>query len=150
MEIAKAWVVIEEWLSQNAPAVRKSLRPPSDNAKVQKLQKKLGLTLPDDFVASILIHDGQKSNAEHGLFPAPGGDLTEPSYTLFPLASIASEWAMMKELLETGNFEGARLPKSARGVQNVHWSEGWVPIADNGAGDYFCLDLAPSKGGVVG
>ena len=72
------------------------------------------------------------------------------AYNLFPLVGIATEWAMMKELLDTGNFEGARLPKAARGIQNVHWSEGWIPIADNGGGDYFCLDLAPAKGGVVG
>ena len=150
MEVAEAWGVIEGWLAKHAPVVRKSLRPPADDAKVQKLQKKIGFTLPEDFVASVLIHDGQKAETEHGLFPAPGGDITEPSYNLFPLVGIATEWAMMKELLDTGNFEGARLPKAARGIQNVHWSEGWIPIADNGGGDYFCLDLAPAKGGVVG
>jgi len=26
----------------------------------------------------------------------------------------------------------------------------WIPIANNGGGDYFCLDLVPAKGGVVG
>jgi cell wall assembly regulator SMI1 len=25
-----------------------------------------------------------------------------------------------------------------------------VPIADNGGGDYFCLDLAPARGGTAG
>jgi cell wall assembly regulator SMI1 len=150
MELAVAWGVIETWLAAHAPAVRKSLRPPSDDVKVERLQKKLRLTLPADFVASVLIHDGQKSEAEHGLFPAPADVLPEPSYRLFTLTDVAREWAMMKELHDIGQFEGARKPKPARGIQNVVWSLGWVPIADNGAGDYFCLDLAPAKGGTVG
>jgi cell wall assembly regulator SMI1 len=56
---------------------------------------------------------------------------------------------MMKELHDIGEFAG-RKPKPARGTQPVWWSPGWVPVADNGGGDYFCLDLAPGKGGVVG
>lgn len=150
MDVSVAWKVIEEWLATHAPIIRKSLRPPANPSQIQKLQQKLGLELPEDYVASVLIHDGQKSDAEHGLFPAPTSDLAEPSYTLYSLTSIGQEWAMMKELLDTGNFEGARLPKPTRGVQHVVWSVGWVPIADNGAGDYFCLDLAPDKGGSVG
>jgi cell wall assembly regulator SMI1 len=56
---------------------------------------------------------------------------------------------MMKELHDAGEFEG-RKPKAAQGIQHVWWSPGWVQLADNGGGDYFCLDLAPAAGGVVG
>jgi len=150
MDVVAAWSGIEEWLAANAPAVRKSLRPPADNAKVEKLQKKLKLALPPDFLASVQLHDGQKSDAEHGLFPAPPDELGPvPSRRLLPLADIGREWAMMKELHDIGEFEG-RKPKATRGIQNVWWSPGWVPIADNGGGDYFCLDLAPAAGGMVG
>jgi cell wall assembly regulator SMI1 len=150
MGVAAAWGVIEKWLGTNAPAIRKSLRPPTDTAKVGKLQKKLGLTLPADFVASVLIHDGQKSAAEHGLFPDPSGDASEASYILLPLTDIGSAWAMMKELHDIGEFEGRKPRGKARGVEYMWWSPKWVPIADNGGGDFFCLDLGPTKGGKVG
>lgn len=149
MDVVAAWNGIEKWLSANVPAIRKSLRPPADEAKIEKLQQKLKLALPPDFIASLHVHDGQKADAD-GLFPGPPDELGPvPSYRLMPLADIGREWAMMKELHDAGAFEG-RKPKAARGIQPVGWSLGWVPIADNGSGDYFCLDLAPGKGGTVG
>lgn len=147
MDVATAWGVIEKWLGTNAPAIRKSLRPPANDAKVGKLQKKLGLTLPTDFVASVLVHDGQKFDSEHGLFPDPIGDET---YVLYPLADIGGAWATMKELHDIGQFKGRKPRGAARGIEYTWWSPKWVPIADNGGGDFFCLDLGPAKGGRVG
>jgi cell wall assembly regulator SMI1 len=150
MDVVAAWDIIEKWLSSHAPPIRKSLRPPADEAKVEKLQAKLGLALPADFVESVRVHDGQKSDAEFGLFPGPPDELGPvPSYRLMSLPEIGREWAMMKGLHAMGEFEG-RKPKAARGIQNVWWNLGWVPIAANGGGDYFCLDLDPAKGGTTG
>jgi cell wall assembly regulator SMI1 len=155
MEVATAWADIEEWLSTHAPKVKKSLRPPGDDAKLEKLQTKMKLILPSDFVASVRVHDGQSSDAE--LIPGPPDPLGSASYRLLPLTDIGREWVMMKELLDLGLFEGrkprpvrGRKPKPVPGIQHVWWSTGWVPIADNGGGDYICLDLAPDKGGTVG
>jgi cell wall assembly regulator SMI1 len=149
MGVAAAWGVIEKWLETNVPAIRKSLRPPADDAKVGKLQKKLGLTLPADFVASVRRHDGQKPDTEFGLFRDPS-DASEASYILLPLAGIGAAWAMMKELHDIGEFEGRKPRGATRGVESTWWSPKWVPIADNGGGDFFCLDLGPAKGGQVG
>lgn len=149
MEIVAAWELIEQWLAANAPIVKKSLRPPAARSKIEKLQKKLKLKLPADFIASVQVHDGQKSDPAHGLFPAASDGTQSPSYDLLPLAAIGSTWAMMKKLHDLGEFEGRR-PEAADGIQHVWWSPAWVPIADNGGGDYFCLDLAPARGGSVG
>ena len=35
-------------------------------------------------------------------------------------------------------------------VAHVVWHPRWVPVASNGEGDYYCIDLAPAKGGTVG
>jgi len=150
MDVVAAWGVIEEWLAADAPSIRKSLRPPGDDARVEKLQKKLKLPLPPDFIASVRVHDGQKSDAEHGPFPAPPDELgSVPSYRLLPLTDSGREWAMMKKLRDQGEFDG-RQAKPGRGVRRGWWDAGWVPIADDGGGDYFCLDLAPGKGGTAG
>jgi cell wall assembly regulator SMI1 len=150
MAVSALWRRIETWLGENAPSVRKSLRPPAKDAAIDKLHARLGLMLPADFAESVRLHDGQKSDAEHGLFPLSEDVLgAMPSFRLLTLTEIAREWAMMKGLHDGGEFTG-RKSDPQRGIRADWWNPGWVPIADDGGGDYFCLDLAPGKGGTAG
>ncbi len=150
MGVSASWGRIETWLAANAPTIRKSLRPAAKDGSLEKLQGKLGAKLPTDFAESIRLHDGQKSDAEHGLFPVADDVLGPmPSCRLLPLTEIARAWAMMKELHDGGEFAD-RKSDPARGVRDDWWNPEWVPIADNGGGDYFCLDLAPGKSGKAG
>jgi len=150
MTVSASWKRIERWLAASAPSIRKSLRPPATDAGVEKLKAKLGLKLPAHFIDSVLVHDGQKSDAEHGLFPGAEDDLgTTPSCRLLTLTEIGREWAMMKELHDMGEFADSP-SEPARGIRDDWWNPGWIPIADNGGGDYYCIDLAPAKTGAVG
>jgi cell wall assembly regulator SMI1 len=150
MSVTNAWAEIEAWLAVNAPSIRKSLRPPGKDTALKKLRTKFGLSLPLDFLQSVQVHDGQKTNAEHGLFPGGQWELGPlPSCQLLTLAEIGTEWAMMKELFDDGNFAGQK-SEPARGIRDDWWNPGWIPIAGNGGGDYFCLDLAPAKTGTSG
>jgi cell wall assembly regulator SMI1 len=36
------------------------------------------------------------------------------------------------------------------GIAPAFWHKGWIPFASNGAGDYYCLDLAPVEEGDIG
>ena len=150
MGVGDSWRRIEVWLASNAPSVRKSLRPGAKEGALGKLEARLGMVLPADFAESVGLHDGQKSDAEHGLFPI-GDDLlgAMPSCRLLSLAEIGREWAMIKTLLDNHEFDDSK-SEPARGVRDDWWNPGWVPIASNGGGDFFCLDLAPAKGGTVG
>jgi cell wall assembly regulator SMI1 len=150
MALDDSWGRIEAWLAAHAPSIRKSLRPSARAGALEKLQAKLGLSLPADFADSVRLHDGQKESAEHGLFPMADNDLgAMPSCRLLALAEIGREWAMMKQLHDVGEFASQK-SKPARGVRDDWWNLAWVPIADNGGGDYFCLDLAPARGGSAG
>jgi cell wall assembly regulator SMI1 len=152
MTVRQSWTSIEAWLKENTSATRKSLRPPVKADALDKLQAKLGLSLPADFRESLHIHDGQKSDGDEdaGLFPYADKVLgAMPSFRLLAVAEIAREWKMMKELFDMKEFEG-RKTKPSRGISKEWWNPGWVPIADDGGGDYFCLDLAPARGGAVG
>jgi cell wall assembly regulator SMI1 len=150
MGVGDSWDRIEAWLVAHAPAIRKSLRPGAKQAAVEKLEAALGATLPADFAGSARRHDGQPEDAEVGLFPVSDEGLGPlPSFRLLPLADARREWVMMKGLLDGGDFAG-RQSEPARGVRADWWNVGWVPIADNGGGDYVCLDLAPGKGGTAG
>lgn len=150
MSVGESWGQIETWLSANALGIRKTLRPVAKAGAVEKLQQQLGATLPTDFVESVRLHDGQKPDAEHGLFPVADDVLgAMPSCRLLSVKEIAREWAMLKKVYDGGNFAD-RKSEPGRGVRADWWNPGWVPIADNGGGDYCCIDLAPGKGGVVG
>jgi cell wall assembly regulator SMI1 len=148
--VSQSWDDIKAWLASRAPPLRKSLRPGASEAAIARLQARLGVALPGDFLESARLHDGQKSSAEHGLFPMTDDVLGPmPSCRLLPVTEIAREWSMMKELHDQGEFAG-RKSAPQRGVRDDWWNTGWVPIADNGGGDYYCLDLAPARGGVAG
>jgi cell wall assembly regulator SMI1 len=150
MTVINFWKRIETWLAANAPDLRKSLRPPAKDAALGKLRAKLGMALPADLVESLQIHDGQKSDADIGLFPSGTWELGAlPSFRLLSAAEIGREWKMMKELHDMGEFAG-RKAAAQRGVRADWWNLAWIPIADDGGGDYMCLDLAPAKGGAAG
>lgn len=36
------------------------------------------------------------------------------------------------------------------GIKPMLWNSKWIPIAENGAGDYLCLDTDPADGGCYG
>jgi cell wall assembly regulator SMI1 len=150
MPVSDSWTRIEAWLGAHARSIRKSLRPAAKDGALAKLQAGLDSTLPAGFAESVGIHDGQKEDAEHGLVPVSDELLGPlPSYRLLALAEIRREWAMMKELHANGEFAG-RTPEPTRGVRADWWNPNWVPLADNGGGDYVCLDPAPAAGGTTG
>jgi cell wall assembly regulator SMI1 len=150
MDVAKSWKRIEKWLKSNAPSIGKSFRPASKDGAIEKLQQQIGVSLPSDVAESIRLHDGQKSDAEHGLFPHSDDVLGPmPSFRLMPVSEIASAWRMMKDLLEGGDFDGQQ-SEPAPGIRNDWWHTAWIPIADNGGGDFFCIDLSPAQGGTIG
>jgi cell wall assembly regulator SMI1 len=150
MGVTESWGRIAAWLKVNAPPIGKSLRPAARDGALAKLQGKLGVSLPIEFAESVRLHDGQGPDAEHGLFPLSDDVLgVMPSGRLLSLTEIGRQWAMMKELYDGGELADQK-SEPARGIRDDWWNPGWVPIADNGGGDYFCLDLAPGKGGTAG
>lgn len=150
MPVSDTWNRIEAWLAANASMIRKSFRPAAKASALKKLQTKIGLTLPTDFIESLARFEGQKEDAEHGLFPIADKFLgAMPACQLFSIVEIDREWSMLKGLLDDGEFAGSQ-SRPQSGVRDDWWNPGWVPIAGNGGGDSFCLDMAPDEGGSVG
>ena len=65
---------------------------------------------------------------------------------LMPVAELVSDWKMLKQLLEGGDLENGKAKGNA-GVRGDWWNVGWIPFASDGGGDYWCIDMAPAKGG---
>lgn len=135
----KQWERLEAWLKTNNPALLADLNPPASDADIQKLEQQLGVKLSTDFVECLKVHDGQRCGA---------GWLFSDSEFLSS-QRILDEWAIWKDLLDGGDFDGAEA-EPGTGIQPIWWSPKWIPFTYNGAGDHLCLDLNPSSGGRAG
>jgi cell wall assembly regulator SMI1 len=139
--VAESWKRIDQWLKQNARRW-KPVRKGVTEEKIAKAEKTLGFKLPDDVRESYLVHDGV---SDEGFFPFAD----DICHYLMPLAEVVGDWEMQKEVMEGGNFDDSEA-KGDRGVRSEWWNVGWVPFASNGAGDFFCIDTVPAKGGKKG
>jgi cell wall assembly regulator SMI1 len=134
------WTRFEAWLSEHWPEGLASLNPPATDEQITGLQQALGVTLPDDYVACLKIHNGQASNAGGGMFDG---------YEFLSTDEILAQWAVWKELLDGGDFAGCNSDPS-NGIRDDWWNARWIPITHNGCGDHFCLDFDPDASGSEG
>lgn len=139
------WGALTAALATAAPEVFASLRPPAAEAELAALERTLGRPLPAAFREVYRATDGQAGGAV-ALIRAPDGDAGE--YVLLPLSQVR---------LLAGSFSADEIEqyadetvKADRGVKREWCAAGWVAFAENGAGDFYCLDLDPAKGGTVG
>jgi cell wall assembly regulator SMI1 len=141
--VGDSWKRIGRWALQHAPRwkpLKKGARP----SEIASAEKELGFPLPAELRESYQLHNGSGSA---GVFPCS----FDISFCLMPLSEAVTSWKTMKELDDLGEFRArpARR-KNEKGIRSDWWNVRWVPFAGNGAGDYFCIDLAPAAGGHAG
>lgn len=139
MNTTEVWDRIERWLVDNAPAIMEDLNPGVDEATLEYFRERTGRELPETVRDSYRVHDGQAGGAP----PLMG------EWELLPLEYVVSKWEMIEEVHDDTELD----PESVRTegpVQLRWWSSEWLPVCGNGAGDYYCIDLAPASGGTVG
>ncbi|MEM1027369.1 MAG: SMI1/KNR4 family protein [Planctomycetota bacterium] len=112
----KAWKTIDAWLKKNAPRIAEALEPGADDELIESVEKKLKVSLPEDVKTTYRIHAG---GVESDLLPS--SEAQDMGFSLLPLDRLFAE------------------RRNLRGWPNVE--KGWVPIADNGGGDYQCVDV---------
>src|SRR5262249_40772420 len=123
----------------------KSLRGPADNAALAKLDEAAGGELPADYRAFLVSHDGQDGGDTIVGNPDESNELFE----LMSASEIADQLAWLKKSAKSmaGDFDKITADDE---VKAVYWNAKWIPFAANGAGDFLCLDMAPTKRGVTG
>lgn len=140
--VAETWKRIDEWLAQHAPEQAASLAKGAKADQIKQLERQLNMKLPQEFVESYAIHDGQKEDCD--LIPDDFG-----TFYLLRLKDIPKQWKVWNQLNDNGEFaENTATPD--KGVAADWWNRGWIPFASDGGGDHLCIDLAPAKGGKVG
>ncbi|MDI1482707.1 SMI1/KNR4 family protein [Polyangium sp. y55x31] len=124
---------VAAWLQKHA--LEEALRPPVRDVSVQALAKALGKPLPPELVAMWKVHDGL------------------PIFEYAGLGAAASRKmrAGLESLRKKGKFDDHEVfEQSTPRVRSVKWHEAWIPIAQDGCGNLYCIDLAPARAGRVG
>ncbi|MFN9812147.1 MAG: SMI1/KNR4 family protein [Deltaproteobacteria bacterium] len=132
--LEQAWERLRRVFERVAPELLASVRPPAIVEDVEAIESYLGRNLPEEFRAWISMHDGTSAEIH------PRGRLM----TLAQL--IATKRFLDSDLGSVAND----IAEADLAVRACWWHPAWVPITEPGTGDYFCLDLDPGPGGLVG
>jgi cell wall assembly regulator SMI1 len=138
--IVEVWEVIHAWLDTHSPALRKKLNKPAGVSALGKLEKLVGIDLPEDFKQSYRVHDGCD--------PFSGLIIGVP---FMSLDAIAKEWKRLnpKKKLVNDPCEGAVSYEEGM-IKEVAADPGWVPFAGPDEENYIALDFDPGPKGNVG
>ncbi len=117
-----------------------NLQPGATVEEFQLIETTLGITLPEEMKSFYRIFNGQVWS--QGVQPFVR------NLTLSPISEIIGNWEFLQEEFDPDDL----LPDIEYGVEvkPTLWNEKWIPIAENGGGDYLCLDTDPTEEGVVG
>ena len=145
--IQSTWQRIDTWLSLNAPHIWQDIQSGASETEILQTEAAVGLKLPEDVKSSYRIHNGgYKINLVSGM-------------KIFSLVDIISEWQMFKELDEGETWSEAGPPyyvkqsltgRKFEAIQPVWWDTHWIPFGRDLAGNYCCIDLAPTSEGYLG
>ncbi len=140
--VAQSWSRIRNWYEANiSDQFRERLQNPAPPATIDEIadcENSLGMTLPDSVRESYLLCNGDRG-------------LTTFSFgSLMSIEEIVDLWRVRKSILDRGNCLEASVIRCNRAIRKRGWDLKWIPITDSGSGDFFCIDLNPTKWGTSG
>lgn len=115
-----------------------NLQPGASEEDFQLIESTLGITLPKEMKSFYEIYNGQ--------IWEPGVESFVRNLVLSPTSQIINNWTFLQDEFDSDDLE-AHIENE---LKPVLWNSKWIPIAENGAGDYLCIDTDPSESGVVG
>jgi cell wall assembly regulator SMI1 len=138
-DVTTIWTKLEAWIKTNVPDLKKSLKKGASDKQIAKLEKRLGVELPDEYKTFLQLCNGQKDDAEAGFYDGE----------LLSAENVVIQWDVWRDLLEGGDFEGTT-SEPQKGIRNDWWNPKWIPITYDGNGNHLCIDLEPARGGRPG
>jgi len=126
---------IAAWFKDHVPQVAERLRPPVNSKALAALAKALDRSIPPELVAMWQVHDG----------------LPIFEYAGLGAAEAKQRRAGLEKLRKKGTFANHEVfEQNEPRIQHVKWHSGWIPLAEDGCGNLYCLDLAPGPAGRMG
>lgn len=128
---------IDAWYLQHVPTIHATLRPGANDAELDELQRRTGLTLPEAFRTLYRWHDGA-SGTFFGL-------------EFNPLDGVRHEWQTWKELEpDFGDETEGHVSHPPGAITERYINAGWLGFLTDGGGNSVGLDLNPGPAGTVG
>lgn len=123
------------WLKEHAAESAARLRPGASEATLAALAGAVGGPLPPELVALWRFCDGLP------IFEYAGLGVDE--------SRLRREG--LEDLRTRGIFANHQVfEQSSPRIQPTKWHPGWLPLAEDGCGNMYCVDLAPGPAGRVG
>jgi len=138
MSVSQSWSCLDTCLVSAPDTVPGGLNPPATDEEIHALESELGINLPEDFRASLKIHNGQ----------APDGEFIDGE-TLLDAVGILNQWRKWRGLVNDGDFDGITSGPDD-GIKDDWYNLKWIPFTYNGFGDHLCIDLDPEPDGTFG
>ena len=134
--IKNVWNRLEKWYEQNAPVVYQRLNAGVSEQEIKNLEYRMGIRLPDDFLASLIAHNG---------------GIEFHDYEYLTIDRLYQIWSMMNELKAEKAFDGYKMAETNQGmIQDTWWDSHWIPFAVDSEGNSICIDLFPGENGTPG
>ncbi len=121
----QVWREIEEFLKANVPSVIETLNPPATESEILELEGEVGYSIPNDFKAFLLVHNGQED-------PSRLQTLCEEGNLLSIQATIET-YRMLNEINESDSVGPVEW-----------WARKYLPVTDC-EGDHLSIDLESGK-----
>ncbi|MPV60685.1 molybdenum cofactor biosynthesis protein MoaA [Burkholderia sp. HI2761] len=138
-DLRETWQRLDSAFAADSSRLPGGLNGPASDDEIAVLQTALGTTLPDAFVDSLRIHNGQTDP----------GDEFSGSDALLSAHEIVTQWRIWKGLVDGGDFDGVTSEPDS-GIRNEWYNLKWIPFTHDGSGNHLCLDLDPAEGGTIG
>lgn len=139
--------ILENWLEEHLPEVKKDLNPPATMEEIQLLEKTIGRSLPQDFISLYQWHNGQMGDAPTGLWYG---------LEFMSIKGIISHIELEKQIIkqigeDVINSMSEWMKSTPDGfVKKASNNQFWIPFAYDYGGNFLGIDLDPDKMGIVG
>jgi cell wall assembly regulator SMI1 len=145
------WQRLREYLQREAPTVLASLNPPASEREIVAAQAALGMELPADLRASLLVHNGQ--HVEIPLIPQEHGRRGEMMATwgeLLPLEKIICTSVREMGFIADMAADPVSWHFEFHGPVRRDRAWKWIDVVDPGTGHRIAVDLNPAPSGAAG
>jgi len=143
MSIHTLWQRLESWAEKHAPEMLDELQGPATQVEIDELEKRLQLSLPEDFKQSLLIHNGEDDGWPSRVFFENGAYL--------PVPAIYNDWKMLQEAVQADAIDRSEYDSEVNPkIKPVMFSKGWIPIMNMNGDVFHAIDMDPGETGVAG
>ena len=134
MSVEANWRRLHNWCLREAPGTAAAIDAPADGALLDEVETATGRQWSAELRAWFGLHNGSQEGK-------PVAQVL-PSYQPLPLERVAAGWTMMTNIWAdmTAELGGEALLDEPAGTVAFTYLPAFIPIAENGQGDYLVVD----------